>query len=229
MIFTDAQSESNKEAALSKPESGGDLASAESGGGGPAGILGVSAASSGGKKASLSGNVWLLVVVATVAGVLLYGMRKIGLGVGLDFRLPTIDYPIENVKVVKARDSEHERVMSDLQSSEVIAQVPLDDLQRNPFLLEDDVEVVPDSFDPAADAARRAAEAAQRRQQEIERTLDALRLNSIVTGNVPLARINGQAVRIGDTIGGVFTVRAIHGRSVELEADGQIYTKVLGE
>ena len=39
-----------------------------------------------------------------------------------------------------------------------------------------------------------------------------------------VARISGEAVRVGDTVAEYFTVTAIHGRTVELTADGMPFT-----
>jgi hypothetical protein len=203
----------------------------ESGGaGGATALAGLGEAEQAAKKTTIPPSVLLLGLVIAVAGGLLYGMRQIGLGVGLDFRLPEIDYPVDAGKAVVVRDERHQKVMNDLETSENILQVPLEELRRNPFRLgADPQEIVAEpGEDPAATAARLAAERERQRQQEINRTLEAIEVNSVLTGSVPLARINGKAVRIGDRVADVFIVRAIYGRTVELEADGKVYRRSMG-
>jgi len=71
--------------------------------------------------------------------------------------------------------------------------------------------------------ARRLAEL-QARLAKVQSEFNKLELNSVLGGSMPIARISGEAVRVGDKIGDYFTVVAIHGRSVELSAEGEIYT-----
>lgn len=209
---------------------GGDNAMDESTLSATSGLAGAADGPDVSSRQTISGNVLLLVLVMAVAGGLLYGMRQVGLGVSLDFRTPSIDYPIENASSASESDAEHQLIIQDLISSETVVQVPLENLERNPFELEskEETELLVPGVDPAAAARQRAAAEAQRRQQEINRTFEGIEINSIMTGSVPLARINGQPVRIGDTVADIFTVRAISGRTVELEADGQVFRKSLG-
>lgn len=180
-----------------------------------------------------SGVVITIAVVAVAVGTL-FLMRKYGLGGGLQFVPVKIDYPVDAGAQPLARDPQRERVMQDLESSGKIVQVPLDKLQCNPFELE------PDHTGPVAaptDDGSAERDRARREQESLTRTIDAtyaaLQLHSVLTGAVPIARISGQAVRVGDRVGGdVFTVRAIHGRTVDLEPvamPGKIYTLSLGE
>lgn len=228
---------SGEEEAGVKPLTSQDIAGDGGDGGdgsalsGASGLEGVEAGPEEASRQTVSGNVLLLILVMAVAGGLLYGMRKIGLGVSLDFRTPSIDYPIEEASATESADDDHQVIIQDLMSSETVVQVPLEDLQRNPFELESGSSEVVDQpgVDPVEAARRAAEEERRRREQEIARTFEAIQVNSIVSGSVPLARINGQPVRIGDTVADIFVVRAIHGRTVELEADGEIYRKTIGK
>jgi len=215
-----------------RPLTSGDHDDAAGGaGGGATSLAGLGEAEQAAKKSTIPPGVLLLALVVAVSGGLLYGMRQVGLGVGLDLRLPTIDYPVDAAEAVVVRDERHQRIMDDLATSESILQVPLDNLQRNPFRLDSaPAEIVAEpGEDPEATAARIAAERERQRRQEIKRTLDAIEVNSVLTGAVPLARINGKPVRIGERVADVFVVRAIYGRTVELEADGRVYRKTMGQ
>ena len=65
-----------------------------------------------------------------------------------------------------------------------------------------------------AEQERRIREEQEARWAE---ALSRISLQGVVGGRVPLARIDGETVRVGDTLGeGMFTVEAIDGRSVVL-------------
>ena len=51
----------------------------------------------------------------------------------------------------------------------------------------------------------------------------------MIGGSNPVARISGQAVRVGDTVAEVFTVKAIHGRAVDLDYEGETFTLSLDD
>ncbi len=190
------------------------------------GLADLSDASGEGVKKSLPTNIIMMTMVVAVAAGSLYLMRTVGVRGGVAFTTPKIDYPVDGEGVVD--DEAHQRVMEALRTSDDIVQVPLADLQRNPFLLDDSEEIPEIAEAPTYDLDAELRRKAEQRKLEISRTLESLEVNSIISGHVPIARINGVPVRIGDTIA-IFTVRAIHGRSVELEADGKLYSKVLGD
>ena len=73
----------------------------------------------------------------------------------------------------------------------------------------------------AADRARRDAET---KHGKVQASLSTMKVNGIIGGSNPVARISGEAVRVGDTVGEIFTVKAIHGRGVDLEHEGVTYT-----
>ena len=68
-------------------------------------------------------------------------------------------------------------------------------------------------------AAERARHDAELRRGKVQTALAQLKINGIIGGSNPVARISGEAVRVGDTIGDppLFRVKSIQGRSVELE------------
>jgi hypothetical protein len=181
------------------------------------------------KRKFLPDSVSMLILVVAVAAVALFLMRELGLGSRLQFTNVKIDYPIDADPT--AATAEQKAVLSDLSAHGAVAQVPLNQVQQNPFSLEaqETVRRIPFAGAPTDDAGDDARLAAEERQQRIVRTFAALGLNSVVLGSTPVARVSGQTVRVGDTIKDLFVVRAIAARSITLEADGLVYTLSLGE
>jgi len=179
------------------------------------------------KRGAMSGMTILLVVVLAAAGVL-FGMRKLGLARKLQMVDFKIDYPIEKAELAKL-SQDHQQVLKDLRDSGQVIQVPLDQVQTNPFewkLVEKSVQTAPDSGALAEAAARKKAET---RKKQIETLAAGLKLNSVLAGKVPLAQISGKVVRVGDTIEDVFEVKKIEGRTVTLQADDLTLELTLGE
>lgn len=169
---------------------------------------------------------FLLVVGVIIAGVVvLFGMRRLGLGTRLVWAdVVKIDYPIEKIDQ-SVVSKEQKEVMNDLNDARNLVQVPLQDVQSNPFDWKfAEAKVVATGPDPAAVAAEKARLALEERRKHIALEVQQLKLNSVMAGRVPLANINGKLVRVGDTINDLFVVKAITGRTVELESDGQKFT-----
>lgn len=164
---------------------------------------------------------------------LLYAMRLVGIG------------PLNSVAgLTKLNDYElarpgsmsedHRRVLAQLSSATAApAQVPVDQVQKNPFELSALLGPEPSKPDTSdngakasADRLRRDAEARKRRT---ETAFKELKLNGVLGGSRPVARISGEAVRVGDTVADIFTVAAIHGRGVDLTADGKTYTLAMDD
>ncbi len=201
--------------------------------GAPSGAPAADDTTSAVRKTRLSGTLILLLVVC-VAATTLFAMRKIGLATR--FKMPdiTIDYPIEKADL-SVITKDHERMIEQLRSSEELVQVPLEQVQMNPFAL----RIPGNSSQPTAaatgptaaerEAARLAAER-QKRLAELQGKVKSLTLNSVMgSGSVPVARVSGQLVRVGDLIQELFIVARIEGRSVTLMADGQEFVLTLGE
>lgn len=179
------------------------------------------------KKKMIPDSVALLLLVIMVAGGGLFAMRKMGLGSQIQFTNVQIDYEMEG----GASNENDQEVLADLRNSN-IEQVPLDQVQRNPFLLIGDGHQVADLMqgtpgDTSAKAERRRQ--IEDRQRMIVLAYAGLDLNSILIGRISVARISGQTVRIGDVVEGLFHVRKITAREVDLEVDGKMYTLSLGE
>lgn len=164
----------------------------------------------------------LCMVVAIGAGGLWF-MRVIAKGRTLEeMDSPSIDYPLEKERTDAAQG--HEQVLRDLSTSAEFPTVPLGQVQMNPFTLKVESARSAEQNASTADPAEMARREEERRRKEIEERFSMLKLNSVMNGSVPMAQISGELVRAGDTIDEIFTVTAITGRSVTLEAEGETYT-----
>lgn len=193
---------------------------------GGAGLIGVGAdlptGESAARKASTGTLILLLVVV--VAGGSLAIMRQFGLGTRLHLIDVKIDYPVEQSR---AEDiAQQRKVLAELRDSATSVQVPLDEVKKNPFELALNPEAL-QAAPPPAPVDRQAIER-ERRATLIRTTLASLEVNSIVGGSIPIARISGENVRVGDTVRNLFVVKSIVGRTVELAVDGQTFTLTMG-
>jgi hypothetical protein len=117
------------------------------------------------------------------------------------------------------------RVLNILSVSYTERQVALQDVQKNPFII-DQLTPQPERLDPGpvgpddGDRLRRMRD----RQVQIEQAGRSLHLKSVVDGAVPLAIIEGQIVRVGDLVTAgpsaiAFRVDAISTSAVRLVAE----------
>lgn len=180
------------------------------------------------EESKIPPGVAVLLLVMLIGGGAIMLMRQFGLGGGYTFDEITIDYPID-AQTASDSDDEYEQIISDLTNHEV-PHVALSDLRPRPFELRTAqrvAESAPVSVGET-EAERRERERRERRA-ELQREFQKLELNSVIGGSAPIARISGVAVRPGDRVQGLFTVTRIAGRTVELEADGQIYRLTMGK
>ena len=177
------------------------------------------------KRSRLSGTTLLALVVVCAAGVLL-GMRYLGRATKIEIADVKIDYPIDGQPQVTPVVVGP--VLEDLWSSDKVAQVPLEAVQMNPFEWRGiDVKTKDPvvAFDPEAERLRQQAE----RERQIAEAAAQLKLNGVVGGSAPLARISGELKKVGDAVGEYFTVKSIEGRTVVLVAGDQSFTLHMGE
>ncbi len=182
-------------------------------------------AEGGGGKKRLPLHIVAIAVVMTLSAGALYGMRYLGLGPRATI---ASDLPALKLPETAGRAIQEKAVMDDLGSSRTTRQVPVEKIRTNPFVLKD--RAVPSApaaggpGDDGATEAKRRVEDEKRREQDWQRSvaadLDGLKLNGVIGGSSPRARINGELKTVGDRVGKFFTVKAISTRSVELEDDG---------
>jgi hypothetical protein len=174
-----------------------------------------------------------LALLVAAAGGVVYGMRQAGIGpMGALATTKMPDYDV--TKAPGSKTADHRRVLAQLEASTTGAQVPADQVQKNPFRLADllstDAGPADDGASEAAERARaeRMRRDAEARAKRVAGELASLKVNAIMGGSNPVARIGGDLYRVGDTVG-EFTVTAIRAREVDLESDGQTYTLSLDQ
>lgn len=183
------------------------------------------------RRVSLSNIV--IALVLTVSAGSLYLMRQQGKGAGMTFQVTKIDYELD--KAGKS-DPNHARILAELMRTGTALQIQADKIQKNPFQIETGAPppIPTATLDPDAERRRRTEQERlemERRERDIATRFAGAELNGVMGGTIPLARINGLTVRVGDTVSEVFTVTEIHAdeRSVVLTADGVNYTLRMGE
>lgn len=173
--------------------------------------------------------------VLCASAVMLYGMRYMGLGPrsSIASEMPDLKLP-----ETKGRAAQQKAVLSDLAGGHAGRQVPLDQIKANPFILLGKAMPAPAASQAAAgtgrDDERRRQDDRKKQEEDWKRNVaadfESLRLNGLMGGNPPRARVNGDLKTIGDRAGKFFTIKSISGRSIELEDDGnRIFTLELSK
>lgn len=166
--------------------------------------------------------------VALIGGGSIYAMRQMGMKSGMDFEAKAVAFKSEFTPEDHAR---FQRVLRELELGDMLVQIPAASAGSNPFFIglsREDTRAQ-DAAAAAAERERQRAEAqarqaAEARLAQISGALKKLRLGTIVSGRMPVATINNEVVRVGDTVEEVFTVVEILPAAVTLEADGVRYT-----
>lgn len=166
------------------------------------------------------------------------GMRQLSLAAAKAGEMFSLEFEpeAEDVEAIAKFD----RVMRDLERSGRPMQVPLDQLNGSPFTFsfgEEPIEVeagedmsmaqLREAQRQAALEEQRRASAVQARNDEIFSALGELKVQSVLGGSTPVARISGEAVREGDELG-IFRAVKISGRAVVLEVDGRYFAIPMG-
>ncbi len=208
-----------------------DLESSESGGGLLSELSGgesFSTSASAPKKSSA--GVLLMVIVVAVAGGALYAMRHIGMTGLPDFGEEIkINYPLEQSD--KKFEEDYQELLQDLRSADEVVQVPLTEVVMNPFTWKGDVETAIDSPTPRgpSDREQEMTRVRDQRNREITFTLSRLKFTGVMGRRVRSATINGDLVRVGDTVASYFRVTEIHDRTIDLVALPFQHTLASGE
>lgn len=187
------------------------------------------------RKAPINSHGILTLGILVLAAVAIWGMRSIGLkgqtGASAQDISSTLGYDTASRPAVMT--VEDKRLLTDLTASRTINQVAGDELQKNPFAL-------PSAARPRAKATQGAPlsptadaeEIAAARQRDLLAQLEGYKLQGVMGGTNAVARINGKAYRVNDTLGdgagdknaprhtAKFLVTVIEGREVTLTAEG---------
>lgn len=180
------------------------------------------------KQLSQQSIVTLLVVVAG-AGALL-AMRKLGLGPQATVASTKVDYELqEGASADSLR--QYQKMIDRLRLSARPVQVPQDRVVGNPFARQDVATDLgpsePTRGGPTSEELARQAR--EKRLQDVANELGTLKLQSVMGGRVPLARINDKIHKIGEKIGRNFTLVSVEGRTAVLSAEGLEFELTLGQ
>jgi hypothetical protein len=174
----------------------------------------------------------IVVVVVVIACGGLWFMRSLSHVAGATGVKSDVEQTIE--KFLGTRDTKGNakspngtdpNVLAVLSESFTKDQVPLENVQRDPFVLPGEGDMLPTTPVITGDSPERVlARARQTRQREIDETASRLSLKSIIMGHNPLANISGTIVRLGDEIAPegsevTFKVSAITSDSVLLVSE----------
>jgi hypothetical protein len=149
--------------------------------------------------------------VLLVAGGVIYWMHHRGIAPGKLLKPMEMRYTIEQTQ---ARHYEGEdRILRSLAMSGPPPQIPLADIQDNPFRLDrspkQEGPIVPVEAAPVRDEVLVRA----------EQILGSMKIEMVLNSETnPLAKINGQVYRVGDKIDGVLEIVSISGRAVTFRA-----------
>ena len=100
-------------------------------------------------------------------------------------------------------------------------QVPIEFIKKNPFMLLT-LQPTPTAAQGGNGGGPAAVRTDQNRVNDLNTEVAALELQSVVSGHLPMAMINGEFYRIGQRVGS-FTVKSIEGRRVILENGGKSF------
>ncbi len=180
------------------------------------------------KKSNAS--IIILAVVVLVAGGALYAMRHIGMTGLPEFDDEvTIDYPLERSD--KKFEEDYRTLLANLRTSDEVVQVPLTEVVMNPFTWKGEAQEVPTSPNANTQNTRELemSRVRDQRSREISFTLGRIRFTGVMGGRVKSATINGQLVRVGDTVADFLRVTEIGDREIKLVALPFEHTLASGE
>jgi len=163
-------------------------------------------------KRRVSGGVVILVAVVLVAVAGLFFMRTLtkvsNVAVGDNEIEKQIVRFLDNVSekntkgqpvnsVLMRNDDE---VLKLLNAAYSERQVPLENVQRDPFMLFDEDIVAAAPTEDGIDPASAMAELRRQKTAEIEKSAEAFALKSVMMGDSPLANVDGKILRVGDSL-----------------------------
>ncbi|MEQ8845859.1 MAG: hypothetical protein RIB58_13505 [Phycisphaerales bacterium] len=159
----------------------------------------------------LTMQVGVVAGVLALAGGVIYWMHHKGISPGKNLKPVEMRYTIEQTQ---ARHYEgEERILRSLALAGPPPQVPLEDIEENPFRLE---------RTPAPELDELPSQPTAPRDPTLiraEQILGSLKIEMVLNSETnPLARINGTVYRVGDKIDGVVEIVGITGRSVTFRA-----------
>jgi hypothetical protein len=183
------------------------------------GAIATSGSSPAARLRSVLGSQALVVilVVAVSVGSLVF-MRKHGTGANQSIKAVKIEYepPKSSIPL-----EEQQQILQTLAASLQPSQAAATKLEKEPFYL----KVTETAAVAAPTKAAPVDNSAAIREAEIKGALANVTLNAVMDGPVPVARMNGRTVKVGDTVSELFVIAQIHDRAVDLmDEQGRTYT-----
>jgi hypothetical protein len=153
-------------------------------------------------RTKVSQQTIVLMVVLSVSASAIFGMRTLGVRAGIAMGSDVVEYTPPEID----RNSTYDRILADLARIQNPLDVALGEFGKSPFMLQQTAVAAP--VDPVAagedNAEQRAAAERQARiearRKELTDQLAAMKVQSIMGGKAPLARISGEMYRVGDTV-----------------------------
>lgn len=179
----------------------------------------------GGRRRSAPSQLIVGAVVLAVSAGVLMGMRAYGARSGINFEKVSAE---STYKEDADRTAAYDRIMADLSRFNKPLDVALEDFGHSPFQSRDGgVQATDTRVTVGAGPGPTGHESAEQRDDRVKAARKAqlmnevakLELHTVMGGRVPLARINDETVGLNGAVG-PFTVVAIEGRGVTLEAEG---------
>jgi hypothetical protein len=168
-----------------------------------------------------------LAVLALLLGVsvsAILAMRHFATNREASIKQIKIDYPLD--AITAAQTAEQTRVLTELKKAAISAPVSYERLNKNPFSLSEAEETIEIAQD---DSLERALHEKSERERALKAEVASVQLQAVMGGTRPLARVNGQMLKVGDKLGQFLTIAAIHGRSIEVAAEGQTFVVEMAE
>ncbi|MEQ9207869.1 MAG: hypothetical protein RLN78_10925 [Phycisphaerales bacterium] len=194
------------------------------------------------EPSKFNGQVMLAGLVFAIGVGSIYAMRYIGMQAGIKESVTMVEYTASTTTpdFVKRFD----KIMDDLEEVSVSVQFDRDTvLPQEPFTMtaiadptDEFIAPLANQEDMSAQMARLARQRAEHdrlqreeRIAEIDTIASNLKLQSVIGGSRPVARISGEPVGVGMTLADTFKVISIKGSVVTLEVEGMKYELGLGE
>ena len=116
-----------------------------------------------------------------------------------------------------------DEILTKFSSDQTGNQVPIEYLQRNPFVLANAPSSGGEPVALPGPAVDHEANRRQERLEELQGELANLELQTVIIGRMPVAVINNDLIREGHKIG-AFRIQKIQQRSVVLTAEGEVFS-----
>jgi hypothetical protein len=169
----------------------------------------------------ISQQTLVMAVVFAVSAAAIFGMRTLGTRAGIAMGGEVVDYTPPDLEKAKSYD----RIMAEIARVQSPLDVTLGEFGKSPFMLEAPPQAVVlesptgEAITPEQEKERDRQRKRAERIADLEAKAAGIKLQSVMSGKRPLARLNGETVLIGQLVLGEFTLTRIEDRKVVLTVD----------